>query len=122
MNLLVVALGGAVGATTRYLLGRGLVALGADAPWAIAVVNVVGAGVLGFVLARFVPGSDGEARALLGLTVGVLGGFTTFSTWMADVVVLWEDGRLGAAVAVLVVPVVAGLAGVVGGLAWGRAG
>lgn len=121
VSVLAVALGGALGATARHLLGRLLVGWGLQAPWAIGLVNVVGAAVLGFVLATFMPSTDQEARLYLGLTVGVLGGFTTFSTWTADAVVLWQDGRAGAAVAVVVVPLVAGIVGVVAGMALGRA-
>lgn len=121
MSILAVALGGAVGATARHLLGRLLVGWGLEAPWAIAIVNVVGAAALGVVLATFLPSTDQEARLYLGLTVGVLGGFTTFSTWTADAVVLWQDGHPGTALAVVVVPLIAGLVGVVAGMALGRA-
>lgn len=120
MNLLAVAVGGAVGASARYLAGRGLTAVGLDAVWAIGVVNVVGAATLGYLVGAFIPAGAGQERLFLFLAVGVLGGFTTFSTWTADIVLLWEEGRMAMAVAALAVPPIAGVAAVVAGLALGR--
>ncbi|MDH6677589.1 CrcB protein [Rhodococcus sp. LBL1] len=75
--LLVVALGGAIGASTRFLLSQQFPAI-----WTVAVINIVGSLLLG-VLAAMV-GPDRLWRLFLG--VGVLGGFTTFSTFAVDVV------------------------------------
>ncbi|MGF7124114.1 MULTISPECIES: fluoride efflux transporter FluC [unclassified Rhodococcus (in: high G+C Gram-positive bacteria)] len=76
-TLAVVAAGGAIGASVRYLLAQQFPGI-----WTIVVVNVVGSLLLG-VLAAMV-GPDRLWRLFLG--VGVLGGFTTFSTFAVDVV------------------------------------
>ena len=116
-----VALGGAVGAVARYQAGRGVTAwLGPAAvtafPWATLIVNVAGSlamGVLAGWLARH--GTGGEtARLLLG--VGLLGGFTTFSAFSLELMLLIERGQAGAAFAYAAVSVLAGLSALYLGL------
>ncbi|WP_430333426.1 fluoride efflux transporter FluC [Rhodococcus sp. ACT016] len=75
--LIVVALGGAIGASVRFLLSQQFHGI-----WTVTVINVIGSLLLG-VLAAMV-GPDRLWRLFLG--VGVLGGFTTFSTMAVDVV------------------------------------
>lgn len=119
MSLLAVAAGGAIGASLRFLVGMGVVRLGGEGFWSTAIVNVVGAAVLGFVLVAFVPSDPTQHRWFLFLTTGMLGGFTTFSTWMAESAALWGDGRAWVAVANLAIPLAAGLVGVAAGIALG---
>ncbi len=93
--LLVVALGGAVGAASRYLVGSHVGTwLGDGFPWTTFTVNIVGSFILGvFVgLSAFVWSPSAALRAFI--VVGVLGGFTTFSAFSLDVVLLAERGRL----------------------------
>lgn len=93
--LLAVAIGGAVGAVARYkTIGWVAQAAGPGFPWGTAAVNVVGCFLMG-VLAEV--GAQRqvltpELRALL--AVGVLGGFTTFSSFALDVATLWNRGDL----------------------------
>ncbi len=119
MTVIWVAAGGAIGASLRYLVGRGVVRLGAEGFWSTALVNVLGAFALGFVLMAFAPEDEQQRRWFLFMTTGVLGGFTTFSTWVAESATLWTDGRAWVAVANLAIPLVAGLVGVVAGLTLG---
>ena len=114
MRWLLVALGGAVGAAMRY--GVGLVALRwpelAAGTW---IVNAAGCLLIGLALPLV---RDESARLVL--LVGVLGSFTTFSTYSADTVLLWEAGKPGWAAANAVGSVAVGLACVWAGLAIGR--
>ena len=93
--IIAVALGGAVGATARYLLaGQIQRAIGADYPWGILVVNVIGCAIMGGLTEAFaLRWSVGpEMRAFL--TVGVLGGFTTFSSFALDTAMLAGRGSV----------------------------
>ncbi|WP_417554872.1 fluoride efflux transporter FluC [Microbacterium sp.] len=83
-----VALGGMLGTAAR--MGLGL--LIPDAPVGVLVANLVGALVLGILTARL-PASD--LRVFLG--TGLLGGFTTYSSFMVDSVQLWASSALLAA-------------------------
>ena len=115
-SVLLVALGGAVGAVARY--GVGLAALrwgSGGVPWGTWAANALGCLLIGLAL-PLVKGD--EAR--LTLLVGVLGAFTTFSTYSADTVLLWEAGRRGLAVANAAGSVVVGVAFVGLGLWVGR--
>jgi CrcB protein len=95
---LVVGLGGFLGAATRYLLG-GLVYrwVPATFPWATFAINVTGCFGIGLIVAL------ADERMALGpglrlfLTVGVLGGYTTFSTFGYETIALLREGSVGAA-------------------------
>ena len=116
VNLLLVALGGAAGALARYGLGLAAVRLwGGGAPWGTWAANALGSLLIGLAL----PLVAGD-RARLALVVGVLGSFTTFSTYSADTVVLWEAGRHGLAVANAVGSLAVGVVCVGAGLWAGR--
>lgn len=118
---LTVFAGGGAGAVLRYEMGRWMTHwLGAQAvtafPWATLAVNVVGSlamGLLAGVLARH--GQGGEtARLLLG--VGLLGGFTTFSAFSLELMLLIERGQPGTAFVYAAVSVLAGLTALYVGL------
>ncbi len=104
--LVLVATGGALGACGRYLGVSGALALGARAEVGTWGVNVVGCFFLGVLISRV---SDPSLRLLLG--TGVLGGFTTFSTFSVDTLVLVAEQRLGHAALYVVGSVAVGLFG-----------
>ncbi|WP_173314337.1 fluoride efflux transporter CrcB [Streptomyces fulvorobeus] len=81
-----IAAGGALGAVARYAALVLWPAAGGSFPWAVLGVNVTGCALIG-VLMVLVAERDGAAHPLVRpfLGVGVLGGFTTFSTYAADV-------------------------------------
>ncbi|QGZ95043.1 fluoride efflux transporter CrcB [Terricaulis silvestris] len=88
MQVLLVALGGAVGSMARY--GVGIAAarwFGLAFPWGTLAVNVLGGLAIGVLAARV--GPEGENMRLL-LGVGLLGGFTTFSAFSLETVRLLE--------------------------------
>ena len=121
-----VAAGGAAGSWLRYLVGRAWTgAIGPAAasafPWATLTVNVVGSFAMGLLagwLARF--GGHGEGWRLL-LGVGLLGGFTTFSSFSLEFGLLVERGSLGTAAIYVAGSLIAGFAGLFAGLAIARA-
>ncbi|MGH6619612.1 MAG: fluoride efflux transporter CrcB, partial [Alphaproteobacteria bacterium] len=93
MMLLFLAAGGAAGTLARYALaGWVYERTGSTFPWGTFAVNVVGSLVIGFTI-RYLDAVmvTAEVRALL--TIGLLGGFTTFSTYTFESVALIRDGE-----------------------------
>lgn len=120
-ELLLVAVGGAVGATLRHLVNVGFTSRGfVGFPWHTLVVNVTGAFLLGLLAACAAEKGTLDPRLVLLLGTGVLGGFTTFSAYSYETVVLLEDGGAALAVVNVTVSTVAGIAAAWGGLAIGR--
>ena len=119
-----VAGGGALGAWLRYLTNRNFdLALGASAaafPWATLAVNVLGSGAMGLLvgwLARHGGGTE-SLRLLVG--VGVLGGFTTFSSFALEFAVFVERDQIGLAALYVAVSLIAGFAALFAGLMLAR--
>ena len=114
-TLIQVALGGAVGASLRHLAGVVAIRLaGPGFPWGTLFVNVAGSflmGVLVLVLAR-----HGGARLSPLLATGLLGGFTTFSTFSLDALTLYERGQAAVAGAYVAGSVALSLVAVAAGL------
>ena len=116
-----VALGGAIGALLRYQTGRWMTwwlgpSMITAFPWATLTVNVLGSlamGLLAGYLARHGQGGD-QWRLFLG--VGVLGGFTTFSAFSLELMVLIERGQAAQGLVYAVVSVLAGLSALYVGL------
>lgn len=117
-----VALGGAVGAALRYQLGRTMTHwLGPNTvtafPWATLAANVLGSLAMGLLagwLARHGTGQGEQFRLLLG--VGLLGGFTTFSAFSLEMMLLVERGQPLLAVTYAAISVLAGLTALYCGL------
>ncbi len=105
----------------RYLLGGWIQGrLGPDFPWGTFIVNVSGSLLIGVVLGLVDRGAlSGEAR--LFLAVGILGGYTTFSTFSYETLQLIEQGNLGATLLNALGQVAAGLVAVYVGVVISRA-
>ena len=115
-SVLLVALGGALGARARYGLALASIRwLGPGLPAGTWAANAIGCFLIGLAL----PTLAGD-RARLVAVVGFLGAFTTFSTYSADTLALWEAGRTGLAALNAVGSVAVGLAAVALGLTIGR--
>jgi CrcB protein len=118
MNWLWVAIGGATGAVARY--GVGLAAgrmLGTDWPWGTLAVNVAGGFLMGVLISWLAlrGGADQERWRLL-LGVGVLGGFTTFSAFSLETILMLDRRGLGWATTYGAVSVIAAAGAVYLGL------
>lgn len=117
MTVLLVILGGAVGAPTRYVVDRWVQSRHASpVPWGTFTVNVAGCLVLGLV-AGALAAADGPGWPLVLVGTGFCGALTTFSTFSFEVVRLVEDRQSRVAVGYLLGSVVVGLALVAAG--WG---
>jgi CrcB protein len=103
-----VLVAGAVGAVIRYALSRRYPVRPGHLPGGILIVNVVGSGVAGAVIALAERAALGADVRLILLT-GFCGGLTTFSTWCVETIELFDGGRWRAAVLNILVTVVVGL-------------
>ena len=116
-----VALGGAIGAVLRHQMGRGMTHwLGVQAvtafPWATLAVNVVGSLAMGLLAALAVAGEEAGEHWRLFLGVGLLGGFTTFSSFSLEMMMLIERGQALQALTYALISVLAGLTALYVGL------
>jgi CrcB protein len=110
LNLVLVVVGGGIGAGIRHLTNLGaLRVVGPNFPWGTMVINIVGSFVMGLFIAALVRGGSSELR--LFVATGILGGFTTFSAFSLDFATLWERGAslpaLGYALASVVGAIIA---------------
>ncbi len=116
--ILAVALGGAIGAVGRHFLAHQVALLaGHGFPYGTLTVNVVGSFVFGALVEvmALAWSPAAELRALL--TVGLLGAFTTFSTFSMEVVLLAERGQTGTAALYIGLSVALSVGGFLAGLA-----
>ena len=111
--LLLVAAGGALGAVLRFLVaGWGQRLTGGTFPTGTLIVNVSGCLAIGYLGAVFAGPWLVRPEVRMALLVGLLGGFTTFSSYAFETLTLAADGRLSVALLNVALSNVAGLAGV----------
>lgn len=118
---LAIALGGALGAVLRYAVSTGIYQWwGRDFPYGTLVVNVLGSLVMGVLFILLVERLAATSVLRAFWLVGLLGAFTTFSTFSVETLNLMEGGEIGKAAAnvVLSVTLCIGAAGI--GMALGR--
>lgn len=114
-NLIYVAIGGAAGASLRYVTGLGVTRLfGHGFPLGVIAVNILGS----FLMGAFVVLAAQRSLTHLSPLVmtGFLGGFTTFSAFSLEAVTLFERGQTGAAALYVMISVVGSIAALFAGL------
>ncbi len=117
---LLVFLGAGIGGALRHGVNVGCARLcGMGFPWGTLMVNVVGSFLMGVIAAwlAFKAGEGWSQPLRLFLTTGILGGFTTFSAFSLDTVLIWERGQVGLAATYVAASVVLSIAGLIAGLA-----
>lgn len=130
MKLVLVFVGGGVGSVLRYsmglLVGRFTPTTETDTPHWLAMypvstllVNVIGCGLIGLAWGMLGDPEEGNEALRVALIVGLLGGFTTFSSFGWETLDLMNNGRLGTAIAYVLVSVSIGLIAAWGGHALG---
>ena len=120
VSYLLVFLGAGIGGALRHGVNLGCARYcGVAFPWGTLTVNVAGSFIMGALAAwlAFRAGEGWSQPLRLFLATGILGGFTTFSAFSLDAVMIWERGEAGLAAAYVAASVVLSIAGLVGGLA-----
>jgi CrcB protein len=122
-SYLLVFLGAGIGGALRHGVNVGCARMcGTAFPWGTLTVNVVGSFIMG-AIAGWLASKVGEAWSQLlrlFLTTGILGGFTTFSAFSLDAVLIWERGQSGLAATYVAASVLLSIAGLVAGLGLAR--
>jgi fluoride exporter len=112
-----VAIGGAIGSVARFLIGVGATnLLGVAFPWGTVAINVFGSFLIALLAEGFALRWDVSQTWRIFLTVGLCGGFTTFSTFSLDAYVLMQRGEMAMAGAYVVGSVVLSIAALFTGL------
>ncbi len=109
-NIAVVGAGSFIGGAVRYLISLAMKGVGKGFPWATLAVNVLGCFLIGLLWGVFSRTSGESSNLSLFLTVGVCGGFTTFSTFSKEALVMLQAGNVWGFVAYVGVSVAAGIA------------
>ena len=119
-ELILVAAGGAIGASLRHLVSRAALALApATFPWGTWFINITGCFAIGIVAGLASAGTLSPSARLF-VATGILGGFTTFSAFGLEGHTLLIEGRVPAALAYVLGQVVLGILGVSLGIALSR--
>ena len=94
MNLAAIAVGGAIGAVLRFWVSNAVYQMmGRDFPWGTLCVNVVGSAVMGVAFAYLLQREGGAVLMQSALMVGLLGAFTTYSTFSLETLALLQAGE-----------------------------
>lgn len=120
-ELWVIAIGGALGAMTRYELGLWITnKWNQGFPFHTFIINITGAFLLGFLNILFIERMTVSPLWRLGIGVGFLGAYTTFSTFGYEVITLLEGGSYTTAAAYALLSIGVGFAGVALGISLAR--
>ena len=109
-NIVAVGAGSFIGGTARYLVSLMMKGVGKGFPWASLAVNLAGCFLIGLLWGLFSKnGTEGSNWALF-LTVGLCGGFTTFSTFSKEALMMLQAGNVWGFAGYVAISVVAGVA------------
>jgi len=112
-----IAIGGAIGSVARYLVAVGSGKMfGLSFPWGILIINIAGSFLIGVFAESFALKWDAPQALRVFLTVGICGGFTTFSTFSLDSYLLIARGEYWPAAMYIIGSVVLSITGLFAGL------
>jgi len=108
--VLAVGCGSFIGGAARYLLSLAMKGISRGSPWATLLVNLLGCFLIGLFWGAFSKTAGEGGNLALFLTVGLCGGFTTFSTFSKEALILLQGGNVWGFLGYVAVSVVAGVA------------
>ena len=118
MSYVLVFFGGGLGASLRHFINLACArGFGTVFPWGTFIINITGSTVMGLIAGYLAFKGEASQPWRLFLMTGVLGGYTTFSAFSLDTVLLYERGQVGLALFYVVGSVVLSIAGLFAGLA-----
>jgi CrcB protein len=116
-SILAVAAGGSLGSVARYLVSIGFGRLlGPKFPWGTLFINITGSLLIGLFAGLFATRWNLPPAVRIFLTVGICGGYTTFSTFSLDFFYLFERGEWAAASAYMIGSVVLSISALIAGI------
>lgn len=111
MTWFMVMVGGALGSALRYGISLAMnPGVGEGMPWGTLLANVLGCFLIGWISAWFASSTEVSESVRLGVLVGLLGGFTTFSSFGLESIALFKAGKVAVLLAYVCVSNLAGLA------------
>ena len=109
-NILAVGAGSFIGGAARYLVSLGMKGIGKGFPWATLAVNLVGCLMIGLLSGLLSRNAAENTSWGLFLTVGLCGGFTTFSTFSKEALAMLQTGQMWGFASYIAISVLAGIA------------
>lgn len=109
-NIAVVGAGSFIGGMARYLVSVLIKGIGKGFPWATLAVNLAGCFLIGLLLGIFSRSASEGSRWALFLSVGLCGGFTTFSTFSKESLMMLQSGNFWGFAGYIALSVIAGIA------------
>jgi fluoride exporter len=117
-----IAIGGILGCWARYAMTNGVQSLlGRDFPYATLSINILACVLIGFLFTLMVERISVAPPIRIGILTGFIGGFSTFSTFAMETVLLAEQGQWGRGALYVFLSLLFGLAATVAGVAAARA-
>ena len=114
-NTLFIGCGSFLGGAARYLVSIAMKTVGKGFPWGTLAVNFVGCLVIGLLWGFFSKNSSESSSWALFMIVGICGGFTTFSTFSKEALMMLQAGNFISLLAYVTISVIAGIALVAAG-------
>ena len=114
-NTILIGCGSFIGGAARYIISVAMKAMSKGFPWGTLIVNLVGCLVIGLLWGFFSKNSSESSSWALFMIVGICGGFTTFSTFSKEALMMLQAGNFISLLAYVTISVIAGIALVAAG-------